>query len=285
MKKSGLGRNLSALLQHNEILLKDNKYLLCDISKLQAGKYQPRREINEDSLAELTMSIKSQGLLQPLVVRPINNSSQYEIIAGERRWRACKLAGMQEIPVLVHVVDDATTMAMALVENLQREDLNVVEEAYAMLRLVEEFQLTHNQIAEILAKSRATISNSLRLLNLEPDVLSMLKQGLLDMGHARALLILQADKQILAAELIVKKQLSVRAAEALVAKLKGAETSDLNPSKFHQQLSGKFLSQLDSMADKLKTDVKIKETSKGTGWINIAYKDAVHLEQLLCDLL
>ena len=194
VKRSGLGRNLSALLsQSGSTLLQQEKpqseHLKLAVDCLQPGKYQPRGEMEEAPLNELAESIKKQGLLQPLIVRELTNGC-YEIIAGERRWRASQIAGLTEVPVILKQVDDETAMAMALVENLQREDLNAMDQARAMHRLTTEFALTHQQVADLLCKSRTAVSNFLRLLSLAPSVKKLLEHGDLDMGHARALLML-----------------------------------------------------------------------------------------------
>ncbi|TAL63031.1 MAG: ParB/RepB/Spo0J family partition protein, partial [Legionella sp.] len=197
-KRSGLGRNLSALLSQSSTMVLDERPvtnpLKLAVGCLQPGKYQPRGEMEEAPLMELADSIKKQGLLQPLLVRELDDG-RYEIIAGERRWRASQMAGLTEVPVIVKQVDDETAMAMALVENLQREDLNAMDQARAMYRLTNEFSLTHQQVAELLCKSRTAVSNFLRLMSLSTVVKKMLEHGDLDMGHARALLTLDELQQ------------------------------------------------------------------------------------------
>ena len=191
VKRSSLGRNLSALLNQSSSILLDEKpkaeHFKIAIGCLQPGKYQPRSEIEEPALIELAQSINKQGLLQPLLVRELGDG-RYEIIAGERRWRASQIAGLTEVPVVLKQVDDETAMAMALVENLQREDLNTMDQARAMHRLTDEFSLTHQQVADLLGKSRTVVSNYLRLLALPIPVKKLLEHGDIDMGHARALL-------------------------------------------------------------------------------------------------
>ena len=224
-KPKGLGLGLEALLgpKVSEALATDLPSVL-KLEQLQAGKYQPRTRMDEGSLYELAESIKAQGIMQPILVRPIAPAGgvTYEIIAGERRFRAAKLAGLREVPVLVKAVPDESAAAMALIENIQREDLNPLEEAQGLKRLTDEFGLTHEQAAQAVGRSRSAASNLLRLLNLAAPVQSMLMAGDLDMGHARALLPLDGATQITTASEIAAKKLSVREAEKLVAKHQGA---------------------------------------------------------------
>ncbi|KQY85625.1 MULTISPECIES: ParB/RepB/Spo0J family partition protein [Roseateles] len=224
-KPKGLGLGLEALLgpKVSEAPATDLPSTL-KLEQLQAGKYQPRTRMDEGSLYELAESIKAQGIMQPILVRPItpNGGVNYEIIAGERRFRAAKLAGLREVPVLVKAVPDESAAAMALIENIQREDLNPLEEAQGLKRLTDEFGLTHEQAAQAVGRSRSAASNLLRLLNLSAPVQNMLMAGDLDMGHARALLPLDGATQITTATEIAAKKLSVREAEKLVAKQQGA---------------------------------------------------------------
>ena len=282
-KRGGLGRNLSALLSATgSSVTLDNKtsdtkptqYTL-PIDILQPGKYQPRGDIDDATLAELADSIKKQGLIQPLVVREIS-ANRYEIIAGERRWRACCMLGMTDVPVVIRQVDDETAMALALIENLQREDLNAMDQARAMQRLTEEFSLTHQQIAELLCKSRTAVSNYLRLLNLSLDVRRMLEYGDLDMGHARSLLTLDDDEQTKVAQLVVAKGLSVRETEALVLRIKTKQ-----PEIEHVQEVPLFSEQLDALSDRLKTKIKLKHGKSGKGKLIIHYNDLQSLERMI----
>jgi ParB family chromosome partitioning protein len=224
-KPKGLGLGLEALLgpKVSEAPAADLPSTL-KLDQLQAGKYQPRTRMDEGSLYELAESIKAQGIMQPILVRPItpNGGVAYEIIAGERRFRAAKLAGLREVPVLVKAVPDESAAAMALIENIQREDLNPLEEAQGLKRLTDEFGLTHEQAAQAVGRSRSAASNLLRLLNLSAPVQNMLMAGDLDMGHARALLPLDGATQITTASEIAAKKLSVREAEKLVARQQGA---------------------------------------------------------------
>ncbi len=219
-KKRGLGRGLDALLGDASPKTQEKTQNLqtLPIEFLQRGQYQPRKDINPETLKELAASIKVQGIIQPIVVRTVAEN-KYEIIAGERRWRAAQLAALQEVPVVIKEIDDRNAMAVALIENIQREDLNALEEAEALRRLLDEFQMTHQQIAEAVGKSRATVSNLLRLLDLQSEVKNLLAKGLLEMGHARALLSLQGDKQIEIANKVINQGLTVRAVEKLIKDL------------------------------------------------------------------
>jgi ParB family chromosome partitioning protein len=285
VKRGGLGRNLSVLLGQNEtVMLPDEgvKLQKLSVEKLHPGKYQPRTEMDETTLGELAESIKKQGLLQPLVVREVG-TDRFEIIAGERRWRACQLAGMTEVPVILRQVDDETAMAIALVENLQREDLNAMEQARAMHRLTTEFALTHQQVAELLSKSRAAVSNYLRLLNLCTEVRRMVEHGDLDMGHARCLLILEEEQQRQVAQLILAKGLSVREAEALVARVKSGVAIEPK-SKEKTELPSELSAHVHALAQHLQTKIKIRESKGGRGSLVIEYNDPEMLENLLRQL-
>ncbi len=283
IKRTGLGRNLSALLQPIEPLKNQSSLalpLVIPISSLQPGKYQPRIVMDEQALAELAESIKKQGLLQPLVVRECA-VGQYEIVAGERRWRACQLAGMSDIPVLVRQVDDETAMAMALVENLQREALNAMEQARAMQRLSNEFSLTHQEIAHLLSKSRAAVSNFLRLLHLNPHVQMMVEQGELDMGHARSLLMLAEEQQVEVAKCVIERGLSVRETEALVARL---NTKTLASQERFDDTSLLFGHELSRLADQLKTRVSLKTKKSGEGTLIIHYNNVHSLKRMMAKI-
>ena len=225
IKMKGLGRGLDALLSSEKAAADEQRSLLLD--RLQPGKYQPRTQMDEVSLAELAASIKAQGIMQPILVRPVDRllgAERYEIVAGERRWRAAQLAGLQEVPVLIRNIPDEQALAMALIENIQRENLNPLEEAQGLQRLVDEFGLTHQQAADAVGRSRPAASNLLRLLQLSAPVQALLMAGKLDMGHARALLPLAGAQQVIAAQQIVQGAMSVREAERLVQRL-------LNPPK------------------------------------------------------
>jgi ParB family transcriptional regulator, chromosome partitioning protein len=280
VKRSGLGRNLSALLSQSSSSLLTEKpqseQLKLAIDCLQPGKYQPRGEMEEIPLNQLADSIKKQGILQPLLVRELA-SGGYEIIAGERRWRASKIAGLKEIPVVLKQVDDETAMAIALVENLQREDLNAMDQARAMHRLTTEFSLTHQQVAELLCKSRAAVSNFLRLMSLSSSVKKLLEHGDLDMGHARALLVLNEEQQNQVAQIIIAKNLSVRETEKLVDRVKtGAinKTEPVQSNALHHE-------QLTHLAQRLQTQIKLKPGKAGKGSVVIHYKDEHTLKKII----
>ena len=289
-KRGGLGRSLSALLanveepitcehtQHvNEPML-----ITLPVMALQPGKYQPRGAMDETGLQELAASIKQQGLLQPIVARELS-PEQYEIIAGERRWRACQLVDITDVPVLVRQVNDETAMALALIENLQREALSVMDEARAMQRLSQEFSLTHFDIARLLSKSRTAVSNCLRLLNLSEVVKTMLDNGALDMGHARCLLRLSEPEQAQVAEWVVNRRLSVRETEALVARVK-VNNSDVFSSKALKTSGVEFHDELKQLSVHLGAKVQLKPGASGKGNLLIQFKNAVHLEQMFASL-
>lgn len=285
IKRSSLGRNLSALLsQPTTDLLNEkpaNEGLKLAIDCLQPGKYQPRGEMEEASLIELAESIKKQGLLQPLLVRELNDG-RYEIIAGERRWRASQLAGLVEVPVLLKQVDDETAMAMALIENIQREDLNAMDQARAMQRLSDEFSLTHQQIADLLCKSRTAVSNYLRLLALSNVVKKLLEHGDIDMGHARALLMLEEEQQNQIAQLIVSKNLSVRDTEKLVARVKsGKQDNEPQVQSYHSN----YQRQINSLAQQLRTAIKLKPGKGEKGSLIIHYESADRLQNIIEQLM
>lgn len=287
IKRNGLGRNLSALLSTSPTALVNpttpsvSSEFRLTLDALEPGKYQPRSVIDDVSLQELAQSIKQQGLLQPILVRKLP-TDRYEIIAGERRWRASRLAGLTEVPVLLRQVDDETAMAMALVENLQREDLNPMDQARAMARLSHEFELTHQQIAELLGKSRANVSNFLRLLSLAPEVSTLLEHGDLDMGHARALLILDEVNQVQVAKLIVAKNLSVRETETLVNRVKNGESAIAPKNPPVLPFSGNHIEHLEQY---LKAKIKVKHSSSGKGSLVIHYNSVKELEAVIQQIL
>ena len=285
-KPKGLGLGLEALLGPR---VADNgpgdasRPTTLKLSQLQAGKYQPRTRMDEGSLYELAESIKSQGIMQPILVRPVG-AAGYEIIAGERRFRAARLAGLDEVPVLVKVVPDEAAAVMALIENIQREDLNPLEEAQGLQRLVAEFNLTHEQAAQAVGRSRSAASNLLRLLNLTAPVQQMLMAGDLDMGHARALLGLDAGAQVASATEIVSKKLSVREAERLVARAMVGGANE--PGKRAKADKPRDIQRLESrLADVLTAPVDIRilrRTRRGEqGEIAIGFGSLDELNSLL----
>lgn len=286
IKRNGLGRNLSALLSQPTTILLNEKptteSLKLAVECLQPGKYQPRGEMEEAPLIELAESIKKQGLLQPLIVRELSDG-RYEIIAGERRWRASQLAGLSEVPVILKQVDDETAMAMALVENLQREDLNAMDQARAMHRLTDEFSLTHQQVADLLCKSRTAVSNYLRLLALSTAVKKLLEHGDIDMGHARALLMLDEEQQNQVAQLIVAKNLSVRETEKLVERVKAGKPAEemiaaAIPDVHYQE-------QVNNLARQLQTAIKLKPGKSGKGSLVIHYDSSHSLQKIMDQLM
>lgn len=279
IKKRGLGRGLDALLsdvQHDDESLDDSlQYFPLDM--IQPGKYQPRVDMSEESLNELADSIRAQGLVQPIVVRPINGG-RYEIIAGERRWRASKLAGLDLIPALVRDVSDRSAIAMALIENIQRENLNPMEEANALHRLREEFTMTHQEAAEAVGRSRAAVSNLLRLRNLNDDVKRLVENCDLEMGHARALLALEGESQSDSARHIVEKGLSVRETEQLIRRL-------LKPVKEAAQQSAELQEEINYIesliSEKFGDKFAIKHTVSGKGKLVIDYADVAELKKII----
>ncbi len=276
VKKRGLGRGLNALLGDVTPAEKEKTQDLhtLPIEFLQRGKYQPRKDMNPESLQELADSIKAQGVIQPIIVRLIA-ADKYEIIAGERRWRASQLAALQEIPVVIRDIDDKTAMAIALIENIQREDLNALEESEALKRLVDEFNMTHQQVADAVGKSRAMVSNLLRLLDLPSEVKALLAKGLIEMGHARAILTLESDKQIEIANKIVKQSLTVRATEKLVKDL-AVETSA--PAK---QQDTDTLRLQEQLTEKTGAKVLINHQKSGKGKLVFNYTSLEELEGII----
>jgi ParB family transcriptional regulator, chromosome partitioning protein len=273
--KRGLGRGLDALL--GDVSAKEvvNSTHTLPIEYLQRGKFQPRKDMNPEKLQELADSIKAQGVIQPIVVRKIGQD-KYEIVAGERRWRASQLAGLQQIPVVIKDIDDRATMAIALIENIQRQDLNPLEEAEALRRLLDEFTMTHQQIADAVGKSRVTVTNLLRLMDLQPEVKKLLISGQLEMGHARALLSLDAAKQVAAAQKIAREGLTVRAAEKLV---KDAQTEP-KPQKT-KTIDHDTLRLQNDLTAKLGAKVIIEHKDNGAGKLVIAYASLEELDGIL----
>ncbi|RVU49459.1 ParB/RepB/Spo0J family partition protein [Rubrivivax rivuli] len=288
-KMKGLGMGLEALLgpKVSEVPAAAAPALpnSLPLERLRAGKYQPRTRMDEGSLYELAESIKGQGVMQPILVRPLAEPGQYEIIAGERRFRAAKLAGLAEVPVLVKPVPDEAAAVMALIENIQREDLNPLEEAQGLQRLVNEFSLTHEQAAQAVGRSRSAASNLLRLLQLAEPVQQMLLAGDLDMGHARALLALPAAEQVMAAHEISAKKLSVREAERLVARQTPGRSGGGGASRSKPAKSRDLLRLEERLADLLTASVEIrvqKRTARGeAGEIAIAFGSLEELNGLL----
>jgi len=289
-KKRGLGRGLDALLgmtpadePEPESAVSpptDAPITELPLDLIQRGRYQPRRDFDPDSLQELADSIAAQGVVQPIVVRPID-AGRYEIIAGERRWRASQLAGRQEIPVVVRDVSDQTAIAMALIENIQRDDLNAIEEAGALHRLLDEFELTHQEVARAVGKSRTTVTNLLRLLELEEDVKTMIQAGDLEMGHARALLGLKGPAQAKAGRQVAAQGLSVRETERLVRRLQGVEPESKEPAAKSPTLDPDVRRLEDDLCERLGARVSIQSGTKGRGRLVIAYNSLDELDGIL----
>lgn len=298
VKKRGLGRGLDALLAGAKDAVADvpstttissgqaghvdGSLKTIPVELLQRGKYQPRRDMDQVALEELAESIRHQGVMQPIVVRPIDDT-RYEIIAGERRWRATQLAGLDEIPAVVRDVSDETAIALALIENIQREDLNPMEEAFALKRLQDEFELTQKEVAEAVGKSRTAVTNTLRLLNLTDEVKTMLEHGDLEMGHARCLLSLDPEKQRSVARTVVAKSLSVRQAEALAKKtLAGITEHRLPESNETQDKDIKSLQE--QLGEKVGVPVDIQHSKKGSGKLVFKYSSLDELDGILAHL-
>ena len=273
MKAKGLGRGLDALLGGDET--PRDALVTLPVASIRPGRYQPRTKMDQQALAELAASIRSQGLMQPLLVRPVDRE-RYELIAGERRWRAAQMAGIDEVPVLVREVPDEAALAMSLIENIQRENLNPMEEAAGMRRLVEEFKMTHEQAADAVGRSRSATTNLLRLLKLAKPVQELVMEGALEMGHARAILALEPARQVEAGNRVAAKGLSVRETEALVHNmLRG-------PAARRKKRADRDLARLEEeVAERLGTTVEIRPSRKGRGKVVVHYTSLDHLEQLL----
>ena len=309
VKKRGLGRGLDALLGSaahavpatdntavaatpelrsvpaadtlvaGRTTLADGTLCMLPLDVIQRGKYQPRLDMHQESLQDLADSIAAQGVVQPIVVRAIA-AGRYEIIAGERRWRAAQLAGLHEIPSVVREVEDRAAIAIALIENIQREDLNPLEEARALERLIKEFELTHEQAAEAVGRSRAAVSNLLRLLDLEEAVKQLVEQGELEMGHARALLALSGKQQLEAARQVVNRGLTVRATEGLVKSLQRP-----GPAKPEKPRKDANIQRLETdLSDKLGARVAIRQGRGGKGKLEISYNSLDELDGVLAHL-
>ncbi len=288
VKKRGLGRGLDALLGASENTAGEAAVSAAGaapsaasalaVEQIARGRYQPRRNFDEDKLRELADSIVAQGMVQPIVVRPIGEQ-RYEIIAGERRWRAAQLAGLAEVPVVIRDVDDQAAMAMALIENIQRDDLNPLEEATALHRLLNEFALTHQQVAQAVGKSRTTVTNLIRLLDLNGEVKQMVERGELEMGHARALLALSDGAQTDAARQVVGKGLSVRETEALVRRLTQADTRSSAGNTRDEDPDVRRL--VSDLTERLGAKVALQQGSGGKGRLVISYNSLEELEGIL----
>lgn len=287
LKKRGLGRGLDALLSTHKSPADENEarqvtqqaeLQKLPIEWLRPGKYQPRKDMSQDALDDLASSIRAQGVIQPIVVRELSTDS-YEIIAGERRWRAAQIAQLSEVPCIIKNVPDEAAVAIALIENIQREDLNAMEEAIALQRLSSEFELTHQQVADAVGKSRTTVTNLLRLNQLADDVKTLLEHGDIEMGHARALLALDATQQSDAARVVAAKQMTVREAESLVrrilepAPVAAPKQKDPDVAALEQKISERF-----------GAPVSISYNKKGRGELTISYSSLPELDGILAQL-
>ena len=287
-KRQSLGKGLDALLGLAEDITADQELAIdgkkisdgtlkqIPVEFLQRGEYQPRREFNADSLQELADSIASQGLIQPIVVREIAQN-KYEIIAGERRWRAVQLAGLDTIPAMVREISDQATIAMALIENIQREDLNAIEESQALIRLQDEFNLTQQQVAQAVGKSRSAVTNLMRLATLQPLVQQQLERGDIELGHAKCLLALEGETQIVAARTVASEGLTVRQTEVLVKKLQSPDTSKKSIATPNQDI----VNLQTELSEKLGAAVKIQHGSRGSGKLTISYNSVDELDGIL----
>jgi ParB family chromosome partitioning protein len=288
MQKRGLGKGLDALLsprggaESAESNLNEQLRVL-PVDIVVRGQYQPRMEMDSQALEELANSIKSQGIVQPIVVRPLKGTDTYEIIAGERRWRATQLAGLHEIPAIIKDVTDLTAMCLALIENIQREDLNPMDEARALSRLLQEFDMTHDAAAEAVGRSRSSVSNLLRLLDLHIDVQHLLETGKIEMGHGRAILGLDIGIQTEVATKVIKQDLSVRATEQLVKGLKnnGLNSNSSKKTKPTSKLDPNLRSLQEDLSERLGAAVSIKHTKSGKGILEISYNSLDELDGIL----
>ena len=274
-KQKGLGRGLDALLAgdvEDEVVTGDGLRML-RVSQMQAGQYQPRTHMDDGALQTLADSIKAKGIMQPILVREIA-PDQYEIIAGERRWKASQIAGLEEVPVLIREIEDEAALEMALIENIQRENLNPLEEALGIKRLIDEFAMTHERAASAVGRSRVAVSNLLRLLTLAGGVQAMLMEGKLDMGHARALIGLEPAQQVMLANKITQENLSVREVEKLVKQVDGAMKSKVPQTNIHQDV----FSLQDMLSEKLGAGVTITAKTNGSGTLKINYSNLDELE-------
>ena len=280
VKQKGLGRGLDALLANDmDDAPSADTQLMLNVAQLQPGKYQPRSFMDDAALQTLADSIKSQGIMQPILVREIGQD-KFEIIAGERRWRASQIAGLSQVPVLVRDIADESALAMALIENIQRENLNPLEEAQGIKRLIDEFAMTHEKAADAVGRSRAAVSNLLRLLSLSSFVQDLLMHNKLDMGHARALIGLDAAKQIMLANKIISLNLSVREVESAVKRL----LIDSNTKTHKNTLNNDILALQNSLSEKIGTTVNISAKKNGAGTLKISYSNLDQLDDIILKL-
>lgn len=280
VKQKGLGRGLDALLANDiEDARNTDLQQMLNVSQLQPGKYQPRSYMDDAALQTLADSIKTQGIMQPILVREVS-PDKFEIIAGERRWRASQMAGLEQVPVLVREIADESALAMALIENIQRENLNPLEEAQGIKRLIDEFAMTHEKAADAVGRSRVAVSNLLRLLSLSSPVQDLLMHNKLDMGHARALIGLDAAQQIMLANRTIQQQLSVREVENLVKKV-GAEAK---PNQHKTTVNRDVLSLQNNLSEKIGAVVSISAKANGAGMLKISYSNLDQLDDIIAKM-
>ena len=280
VKQKGLGRGLDALLANDiEDAQSTDLQQMLNVSQLQPGKYQPRSYMDDAALQTLADSIKTQGIMQPILVREVS-PDKFEIIAGERRWRASQMAGLSQVPVLVREIADESALAMALIENIQRENLNPLEEAQGIKRLIDEFAMTHEKAADAVGRSRVAVSNLLRLLSLSSPVQDLLMHNKLDMGHARALIGLDAAQQIMLANRTIQQQLSVREVENLVKKV-GAEAK---PNQHKTTVNRDVLSLQNTLSEKIGAVVSIFAKANGAGTLKISYSNLDQLDDIIAKM-
>ncbi|MGD8358809.1 MAG: ParB/RepB/Spo0J family partition protein [Lysobacterales bacterium] len=279
-KKPVLGRNLSSMLSQTTLKQVETggggRLHNLPLDVIRPGRYQPRSVFDEEKLAELADSIRAQGVVQPVVVRQVDDGEQYELIAGERRWRAAQIAGIDRIPAVIRDVPDEVSVAMALIENIQREDLNPLEEATALRRLIDDFQMTHQEAADAVGRSRASVSNLLRLLELMQEVKDMIDMRLIEMGHARALLSLDDDLQVQAAREVVRKRLSVRDTENLVRRLQQSKKQ-----KGHRRVDPDIQRLQNQLGETLGARVHIQHQASGKGKLVISYNSTDEFEGII----
>ena len=279
-KKPVLGRNLSSMLSQSTLeqvkgSARDQLHSL-PLDTIRPGRYQPRSVFDQEKLSELADSIRAQGVVQPVVVRPLDEGSEYELIAGERRWRAAQIAGLERIPAVIRDVPDEVSVAMSLIENIQREDLNPLEEAAALRRLIDDFSMTHQEAADAVGRSRAAVSNLLRLLELLQEVKDLIDLQLIEMGHARALLSLDDDLQVQAAREVVRKRLSVRETENLVRRLQQSKKQ-----KGHRRVDPDIRKLQDRLSEALGARVRIQHQASGKGKLVISYTSSDEFQGIL----
>lgn len=288
-KRPGLGRGLDALLAGSQAVKEPevneaagDQLKTIPVDKIVRGTYQPRRHFEQEALEELADSIREQGVLQPIVVRQIGD--KFEIIAGERRWRATQLAGLQDIPAVIKTLDDQAAAAAALIENIQRENLNPLEESQALQRLIDEFELTHQEVAQAVGRSRTSVTNLLRLLELPEDVKTLIDEGKLSMGHARAILGLPSSRQSQAAREVFAKGLSVRETEKLVKSLQSAESKGKSAAPNAKKVDPNIRALEQDLADKLAAGVSLQHSNSGKGKLVISYNSLDELDGILAHI-